>query len=191
MGAPRSVPADRRQTFDPQQRAGLHAIEMNKPAPNFFEGGILGNGGLGVIVCTRPDAVVLYFGHNNVWDIRVAENNRDTLLMFDEIWDRLRASSSAADGSGVQAPGFSPDGTTEITLDLALYPDTWFRDYCAMAGANYDEEFPRPWPCGSLVLGFDRRKAELLGHRVRIDTGICEVSFLIDGSIATLQSSSR
>ena len=25
----------------------LHAIEMNKPAPDFFEGGILGNGGLG------------------------------------------------------------------------------------------------------------------------------------------------
>ena len=56
-----------------------------------------------------------------------------------------------------------------------------------MAGENYDEEFPRPWPCGSLVLGFDRRKAELLGHRVRIDTGICEVSFLIDGAIATLE----
>ena len=56
-----------------------------------------------------------------------------------------------------------------------------------MAGENYDQEFPRPWPCGSLVLGFDRRKAELLGHRVHIDTGICEVSFLIDGAIATLE----
>ena len=73
---------------------------------------------LGVIVCTRPDAVVLYFGHNNVWDIRVAENNRDRLLTFDEVWERLRA-SSAADGPGVRSPGFTPDGTTEITLDLA------------------------------------------------------------------------
>ena len=79
------------ETFDPQQRAGLHAIEMNKPAPDFFEGGVLGNGGLGVIVCTRPDAVVLYFGHNNVWDIRLAENNRDKLLTFDEVWERLRS----------------------------------------------------------------------------------------------------
>jgi hypothetical protein len=174
------------ERFDPQERARLHAIEMNKPAPDFFEGGILGNGGLGVIVCTRPDAVVLYFGHNNVWDIRLAENNRDRLLTFDEVWERLRA-SSAADGPSVRLPGFTPDGTTEITLDLAHYPDTWFRDYCATAGENYDQEFPRPWPCGSLVLGFDRREAELLGHRVRIDTGICEISFLIEGAIATLE----
>ncbi len=26
---------------------------------------------------TRPDAVVLYFGHNNFWDIRIAENNKE------------------------------------------------------------------------------------------------------------------
>jgi alpha-L-fucosidase 2 len=174
------------ETFDPQQRAGLHAIEMNKPAPDFFEGGVLGNGGLGVIVTTRPDAVVLYFGHNNVWDIRLAENNRDKLLTFDEVWERLRTSSTP-DTPDVQAPGFSPDGTTEITVDLAFYPDAWFKDYCAMAAENYDEEYPRPWPCGSLLLGFDRRNAELVGHRVRIDTGVCEISFLIDGSRATLE----
>ena len=56
-----------------------------------------------------------------------------------------------------------------------------------MAGENYDQEYPRPWPCGSLVLGFDRRRAEVLGHRVRIDSGTCEVSFLIDGAMATLE----
>ena len=174
------------EMFDPQQRAGLHAIEMNKPAQDFFEGGVLGNGGMGVIVCTRPDAVVLYFGHNNVWDIRVAENNRDRLLTFDEVWERL-GTSSTQDGPGERSPGFSPDGLTEITVDLALYPDGWFKDYCAMAGENYDEEFPRPWPCGSLLLGFDRRQAEVLGHRVQIDSGICEISFLIDGAMATLE----
>jgi alpha-L-fucosidase 2 len=172
--------------FDPQQRAGRHAIELNKPAPDFFEGGLLGNGGMGVVVCTRPDAVVLYFGHNNVWDIRLAENNRDKLLTFDEIWERLRA-SSRSDSPPVRSPGFTPDGSTEITVDLALYPDGWFKDYCAMAGENYDEEYPRPWPCGSLVLGFDRRNAELLGHRVQIDTGVCEIFFLIDGKRATLE----
>lgn len=174
------------QSFDPQERARLHAIEMDRPAPGFFDGGILGNGGMGVIVCTRPDAVVLYFGHNNVWDIRLAETDRDKLLTFDELWDRLRASAEH-DGEGIRSPGFMPDGRSEITVDLALYPDQWFKDYCAMAAANYDEEYPRPWPCGSLVLGFDRRKAELLGHRVRIDTGVCEVSFLVDGAPATLE----
>ena len=130
-----------------------------------------------MIVCTRPDAVVLYFGHNNVWDIRLAENNRDRLLTFDEVWERLRTSSTP-DGPGVHSPGFSPDGATEITVDLARYADAWFKDYCTMAGENYDQEFPRPWPCGSLVLGFDRRRAEVLGHRVHIDSGTCEVSFL-------------
>ena len=110
-------------------------IEMNKPAQDFFEGGVLGNGGMGVIVCTRPDAVVLYFGHNNVWDIRVAENNRDKLLTFDEVWERL-STSSTQDGPGERSPGFSPDGLTEITVDLALYPDGWFKDYCAMAGED-------------------------------------------------------
>jgi alpha-L-fucosidase 2 len=32
-----------------------------------------------VVVCTRPDAVILYFGHNNVWDIRIAENHKEEL----------------------------------------------------------------------------------------------------------------
>ena len=29
---------------------------------------------MGVVVATRPDAVRLYFGHNDVWDIRVGED---------------------------------------------------------------------------------------------------------------------
>lgn len=146
--------------FDPQQRAGLHAIEMNKPAQDFFEGAVLGNGGMGVIVCTRPDSVMIHLGHNGVWDIRVAENNREKLATFDELWARLKR-------------GMPED-------------KAWFDDYCKMARENYAQPYPRPWPCGSVLLGFDRRKAELLGHRVRIDTGRCEVEFLIDGRTVTL-----
>lgn len=146
--------------FDPQQRAGLHAIEMNKPAQDFFEGAVLGNGGMGAIVCTRPDSVMIHLGHNGVWDIRVAENNREKLITFDELWSRLKR------------------GTPE---DRA-----WFDDYCKMARENYAQPYPRPWPCGSVLLAFDRRKAELLGHCVRIDTGRCEVRFLLDGRPARL-----
>ncbi len=61
-------------TFRSIDRAGLHPIVCERPAPGFFQGALLGNGGLGVVVTTRPDAVVLHFGHNNVWDIRVAED---------------------------------------------------------------------------------------------------------------------
>jgi len=45
----------------------------------------------------------------------------------------------------------------------------------------------RPFPCGSLILGFDRRKAKLLGHRVDIATGLCEVHFLVGQKRATLK----
>ncbi|MGQ9650204.1 MAG: glycosyl hydrolase family 95 catalytic domain-containing protein [Phycisphaerae bacterium] len=146
--------------FSPQQRAGLHAIEMNKPAQDFFEGAVLGNGGMGVIICTRPDSVMIHLGHNGVWDIRVAENNREKLLTFDELWNRLKR------------------GTSE--------DKPWFDDYCKMARENYAQPYPRPWPCGSVLLAFDRRKAELLGHCLRIDTGTCEVRFLLDGRPARL-----
>ena len=40
-----------------------HSIIGDRPAPDFFAGALLGNGGLGFVVCTRPDAVVLRFGH--------------------------------------------------------------------------------------------------------------------------------
>ena len=59
------------------QTAARYPIVMDKPAPGFFEGALLGNGGMGVVVTTRPDAVCLHFGHNNVWDIRVTENHQD------------------------------------------------------------------------------------------------------------------
>ncbi len=154
-----AVASDR--AFEPLDRARLHAIEMPKPAVDFFEGGVLGNGGMGVIVCTRPDAVVIHFGHNDVWDIRVAEKNRDKLVPFDELWGRLKR------------------GTAE---DKA-----WFDDYCKMARENYAQPYPRPWPCGTVLLGFDRRRAELLGHRVRIDTGVCDVLFLLEGRPARLE----
>jgi alpha-L-fucosidase 2 len=147
--------------FDPLKQAGLHAVEMNKPAPDFFEGAVLGNGGMGVVVCTRPDAVVIHFGHNDVWDIRVAENHKDKLLSFDEIWSRVKRNTAE---------------------DRA-----WFDGYRKMARENYAQTYPRPWPCGTVLFGFDRRKAELLGHRVRIDTGICEVRFLTEGRRAALE----
>jgi len=158
-GAGEGVAAE--DVFDPQARAALHAIELDKPAVNFFEGAVLGNGGLGAIVCTRPDAVVIHFGHNDVWDIRIAENNKDKLVSFDELWSRLKR------------------GTPE---DKA-----WFDAYCKMARENYAQPYPRPWPCGTVLLGFDRRQAELLGHRVRIDTGVCEVHFLVGSQPATLE----
>ncbi len=147
-------------------QAKKHPIVSNRPAINFFEGALLGNGGLGVVVTTRPDAVVIRFGHNDVWDIRIAEDNKEKIGTFSEIFEKVKA---------------IPD-----TLN-SLNDVEWYRDYLNMARQNYAKPYPRPFPCGSVVLWFDRREAELLGHRLHIDSGICEIDFLIDNKIAHLE----
>lgn len=38
--------------------------------------------GPGAVVTTCSDAVVVHFGHKNVWDIRVAEHTRDKIPGF-------------------------------------------------------------------------------------------------------------
>lgn len=153
-------------SFNPFDRARLHPITSDTPAPNFFAGALLGNGGLGAVVTTRPDAVAIHFGHNNVWDIRVAENHRDEIGTFQEIFEKIKA--------------------IPATLKT-LEEDEWYHAYCLKMQENYRALYPRPFPCGTLVLGFDRREAELLGHRLDVATGLCEVFFTSGGQHGTLQ----
>lgn len=153
--------------LDPGLIAASHAIIADKPAVDFFEGALLGNGGMGVVVTTRPDGILLYFGHNNVWDIRIAEDNGQEIGTFAEVFEKVKS---------------IPD-----TLEL-LTQDPWYRWYSAMAVENYRKPYPRPFPCGSVLLGFDVREAELLGHRLDISNGQCEVYLLrSDGEKLTLQ----
>ena len=42
--------------------AARHAIVRETPEVNSFEGALLGNDGLGTVVCVRPDAVLVHFG---------------------------------------------------------------------------------------------------------------------------------
>ena len=114
-------------TFSPLERAVRHPIVCERPAVDFFEGALLGNGGLGAVVTTRPDAVVIHLGHNNVWDVRVAERHREQIGAFREVFERVKA---------------IPD-----TLET-LNEDQWYRDYCAMCAENYAQPYPRPFPCG-------------------------------------------
>lgn len=142
--------------FSPYERAKRHSIIYEKPGPDFFEGAILGNGGMGAIVTTRPDAIVIYFGHNNIWDIRLDEKNKDKIGTFQEIFNKVKN---------------IPD-----TLKL-LTDDLWYNDYHKTASESYTKPYPRPYPCGSVLLGFDRRNAELIGHKLDISNGICEIYF--------------
>lgn len=141
--------------------ASRHSIVRNSPAVGFFEGALLGNGAMGVVVRTRPDAVVLHFGHNNVWDIRVTENHKDEIGTFAEIFAKA-----------AQIPDSLP----------SIHHDRFFSDYLNLTADNYRSPYPRPFPCGSLILGFDRREVELTGHSLDISTGRCTVELLRGGT---------
>ena len=154
------------QDISAWDRAAQHPIALDKPAVNFFEGAVLGNGGMGVIVCTRADAVMLHFGHNDIWDFRIAEAHKDQIGTFQEIFDKIKA--------------------IPTTLKR-LEDDPWYSAYVKMAQENYRKPYPRPFPCGTLVLGFDRREAELLGHGLDISNGVCTVRFLIGKDEAALE----
>ena len=147
-------------------RAARHPIALDKPAVNFFEGAVLGNGGMGVIVCTRADAVMLHFGHNDIWDFRIAEAHKDEIGTFQEIFEKIKA--------------------IPATLKR-LEDDPWYSVYVQMAQENYRKPYPRPFPCGTLVLGFDRREADLLGHSLDISNGVCTVRFLVGKDEAALE----
>src|SRR5690606_2828835 len=53
--------------------------------------------------------------------------------------------------------------------------------YCQMAQENYRQPYPRPFPCGSLILGFNRHRVALLGHRLDISWGLCTVNLAVEG----------
>ncbi len=147
-------------------KANQHPVEYNKPAIDFFEGAVLGNGALGVVVTTRPDAICFHFGHNNVWDIRIAEDNREKIGTFAEVFEKAKA----------------------LPKDLRSIRDNEeFRNYLNLTASNYSKPYPRPFPCGTVILGFDRRKVELLGHKIDISNGVCEVYVLNEGKKNVLQ----
>jgi hypothetical protein len=143
-------------------RVSRQTIALDRPAIRFMEGAVLGNGGLGVVVRTRPDAVLLHFGHNDIWDIRVAEKNKERLGTFQEVFDKIQS-----------IPDFKED--------------RWVDDYSRMARENYAKPYPRPMPCGTVLLGFDRRRAELLGHELRIVDGTCDIRFRVQDQVQLLR----
>ena len=148
------------EKVDVIQKARQHPIELNKPANNFFEGAVLGNGGMGAVVTTRPDAVCIHFGHNSVWDIRVAENYREEIGTFQEVFNKVKALPSD---------------------NISIQDDKELNEYLLLARDNYAKPYPRPFPCGTVMLGFDRLQVELIGHKIDISKGLCEVYLLNRG----------
>ncbi|MCB9784335.1 MAG: hypothetical protein H6751_15335, partial [Candidatus Omnitrophica bacterium] len=153
--------------FNPYDRAKEHPIVFDRPAVDFFEGALLGNGGLGVVVNTRPDAIQFRFGHNNVWDIRLDERHKDGVGSFQELNDHILAMPESLD---------------------AVDEDDWYSDYRHRMRASYRNEYPRPFPCGTILFAFDRRDVELIGHQTSIQNGLCTVNLLVQGKPIRLEA---
>lgn len=149
------------------QAPSRHPIASDGPAANFMEGSILGNGEMGVVVEPRPDVILIHVGHNAVWDQRMMPIDREKLKDFRFAMERIQA---------------IPHGTEK------LMDDAWFRDYQAAGKDSYAaRKYPRPHCCGTIALGFDRRKVEMMRHRVRIVDGLCAVEMRAAGEMRVLE----
>jgi alpha-L-fucosidase 2 len=140
-----------------ETRAHLHAIEHEGPAEDFFEGALLGNGGLGCVVTTRPDAIALHFGHNDVWDARIPDPPESDDDSFAKVLKKLKAVPASIS---------------------SLRDDPWYETHFHYNFSRYGKIYPRPFPCGTVVLGFDRRHTEVLGHRLRVSDGLLSIELL-------------
>ena len=141
------------RSFDIVSIAQKHAIARDVASPDFFEGALLGNGDLGVVVCTRPDGIVLHLGHNNIWDIRIAEGHRDKIGTFEEVWGKVQ------------------------DIKGNPYDDPWYQEYMREVTSSYHNyKYPRPYPASSLYLFFDRKEYEVLGHSLDISNGLLTIT---------------
>ncbi len=140
------------ETVDIISLARKHSLKSDVACPDFFEGALLGNGDLGAVVCTRPDAIVIHFGHNNIWDIRLDESNKDELGTFNEIFSKILSEKDN------------------------FRDQEWYREYEKMARASYSKPYPRPYPASSLFLFFDRMEYWVLGHELDISRGLLTVA---------------
>ena len=141
--------------FDILATARKHSIKKELAAPHFFQGALLGNGSLGVVVSTKPDGISLYFGHNNIWDIRIVEGHKDKIGTFEEIWGRI-----------LSAPG-------------DVHQEAWYQEYEKNVTASYlNYKYPRPYPASAMYLFFDRKEYEVMGHELDLSNGLLNVTLM-------------
>lgn len=141
--------------FDILATARKHSIKKELAAPHFFQGALLGNGSLGVVVSTKPDGISLYFGHNDIWDIRIEEGHKDKIGTFEEIWGRI-----------LSTPG-------------DVHQEAWYQEYEKNVTASYlNYKYPRPYPASAMYLFFDRKEYEVMGHELDLSNGLLNVTLM-------------
>ncbi|HEX8549593.1 MAG TPA: glycoside hydrolase N-terminal domain-containing protein, partial [Cytophagaceae bacterium] len=146
--------------------AKTHNLISDTPGPDFFEGDLLGNGGLGLCITTRPDAMLLHLGHNNVWDQRLSEIPLDSIGKFKDVYSLILGSRKRLEAQGLKDPH-----------PLDITQDTLLNNYIKNLSAIGDKQWPRPFPCGTLYLAFDPLKMYMVKRELNISNGIWTITY--------------
>jgi len=152
-----------------------HNLQWKGPNPDFFEGMLLGNGDIGVCVTVRPDGIVLYLGKNDVWDIRATEEHIKHLLSFQEVIDLVYRASERMKANGKDKLG-----------RFSTISDKEFDEYFRKLSASYKKPWPRPWPCGRVIVRWDSRKVRVKKQELNIYTGLLRISLEIENQAYNL-----
>ena len=139
--------------------AGRHSMVREGPTPDFFEGMLLGNGDIGVVVTVRPDALGLHIGKEDSWDLRVSEDHYQHVLTFQELlklWERA--------GDEAKRRGKPEMTSLETNIDF-------FQDYQKKVRSSYSKSWPRPWPCGIVWVHWDSRMVRVGRQELDIASG--------------------
>jgi hypothetical protein len=158
--------------LDAFEIAHRHCIVRDIPTPNFFEGMPLGNGDVGVCVVVRPDALGLYLGKNDCWDIRMSEDQQ--VVPFRELLKMWQRASDEAKQQGKPEMTFLEDN-----IDF-------LRDYTQKT-TSYLKPWPRTWPCGTVWVRWDPRWVQPGVHVLDPATGL----FTLDLKCVNLAGASR
>lgn len=148
--------------------ARRHPIVHTQATPDFFEGLLLGNGDLGLVITLRPDALCLHIGKNDSWDIRVSEEHAARILPFKEVLKLWRQASDEAKRRGDPNMLY-----LERKIDVLA-------EYSKLMHSSYDKPWPRPWPAGQVVLHWDSRMVTVVGERLDIADGVAAIDLLYD-----------
>lgn len=159
-GQTQETTATNKDHLDSFAIAQRHTIVQDLPAPNFFEGMLLGNGDLGVCVVVRPDAIGFHIGKNDCWDIRLSDNSEQYVLPFPDLLRLWQRASEEAKRQG------KPD---MLFLEQNI---NFFRDYNKKAEKSYARLWPRPWPCGTIWLHWDPRCVQPGVHKLNPASGL-------------------
>jgi alpha-L-fucosidase 2 len=160
--------------LDGWQIAARNRIVRNGATPDFFEGMLLGNGDIGVVVTVRPDALGLHIGKSDSWDIRVDETHADKVLTFSELLNLWQRASAEARRLG------KPD-MTYLEREIPF-----FREYTDQVTASYSKIWPRPWPCGIVWIHWDATHFEVARQELNPANGAFQLTLLHAGQTVHL-----